>query len=146
MPPYSKMNRTPNSDLLFVYGTLMSAYDGDYARRLRAHAALLGEASCRGELYLVSWYPGFVPDPNGPKVWGELFHLNGGGEEILTQLDAYEGITNPATLEGEEYRRMLVAVECEGVTLEAWTYIYTGIVGQLIPEGRFSDRSNGARE
>jgi len=120
------MAMTRKSDLLFVYGTLMSVYEGEFAFRLRTHAELLGQATCKGRLYLVSWYPGFVPDPTASNVWGELYALNEHAEEVFCFLDEYEGLTNKETLEGDEYHRRLVNVQCGELNLLAWTYIYVG--------------------
>src|SRR5579871_6282671 len=38
---------------LFVYGTLMRGYEHPMARLLSANAEYLGEATCRGRLYMV---------------------------------------------------------------------------------------------
>lgn len=126
-----------SSDYLFVYGTLMSAYDGPYARLLRQHAELLGEAWCRGSLHRVSYYPGLVPQGSGV-VWGEVYRLKPSmSEQLLSRLDAYEGIDN-ATLKGDEYVRNLVDIEMGTDTLRAWTYIYVGEAhGPPIIGGRF---------
>jgi len=48
------------SDLLFVYGTLMRGCAHPMARLLSANADFIGEATCRGRLYLVKHYPGLV--------------------------------------------------------------------------------------
>ena len=62
------------SDLLFVYGTLMRGFDHPMARLLAANADFVGEARCRGRLYLVKHYPGLVlSDDAAEIVHGELF-------------------------------------------------------------------------
>src|SRR3954454_24022334 len=48
------------SDRLFVYGTLMRAFDHPMAKLLSRSADFIGEARCRGRLYLVKHYPGLV--------------------------------------------------------------------------------------
>ena len=49
------------SDRLFVYGTLMRGFDHPMAQLLSRQAAdFIGEARCRGRLYLVKHYPGLV--------------------------------------------------------------------------------------
>ena len=45
---------------LFVYGTLMRGYEHPMARLLSANADYLGEATCRGRLYMVKHYPGLA--------------------------------------------------------------------------------------
>ena len=47
-----------NSDLLFVYGTLMRGFDNPMAQLLSRSADFIGEAHCRGRLYRVTHYPG----------------------------------------------------------------------------------------
>ena len=49
-----------NSDRLFVYGTLMRGFDHPMAQLLSRSADFIGEARCRGRLYLVKHYPGLV--------------------------------------------------------------------------------------
>ena len=64
------------SDRLFVYGTLMRGFDHPMARLLSANADFLGEATCRGRLYLVRHYPGLMlSDDSADVVHGELFRL-----------------------------------------------------------------------
>ncbi|HEY3029085.1 MAG TPA: gamma-glutamylcyclotransferase family protein, partial [Bradyrhizobium sp.] len=48
------------SDLLFVYGTLMRGFNQPMAQLLSRSADFIGEAQCRGRLYLVKHYPGLV--------------------------------------------------------------------------------------
>ena len=123
-------------DLLFVYGTLMSSFDGKNTHILRQYASLLGEASTSGFLYNVSWYPGLVREQTRARVWGELYHVKD-SDHLWPVLDAYEGVDS-STLEGDEYRRELIEIDFAGVVRQAWTYIYVGPVrGQPIHSGRF---------
>ena len=63
-------------DRLFVYGTLMRGYDHPMSRLLSDSAEYLGEAQCRGRLYLLKHYPGLVmSDLPSDIVHGELFRL-----------------------------------------------------------------------
>ena len=48
------------SDRLFVYGTLMRGFDHPMAKLLSRSADFIGEATCRGRLYLIKHYPGLV--------------------------------------------------------------------------------------
>ena len=78
------------SDLLFVYGTLMRGFDHPMARLLSANADFLGEARCRGRLYLVKHYPGLVlSDDPADVVFGELYRLRA-RDELLREFDMYE--------------------------------------------------------
>jgi gamma-glutamylcyclotransferase (GGCT)/AIG2-like uncharacterized protein YtfP len=94
-------------DLLFVYGSLRSSFDNEYARLLRAGADLIGEASVRGELRSIGNFPAFVPLGEGT-VRGELYRLHDPAT-ILAALDEYEG---------EDYER--AEIQVEGKT--AWIY------------------------
>src|SRR5258708_19688022 len=78
------------SNHLFVYGTLMRGFDHPMAQLLAANADFLGEARCRGRLYLVKHYPGLVlsDDPNDI-VFGELFRLRQ-PTEVLRGFHMYE--------------------------------------------------------
>src|SRR5690349_24465197 len=78
------------SDRLFVYGTLMRGFDHPMARLLSANADFIGEARCRGRLYLVKRYPGLVlSDDPADIVHGELYRLRA-REAMLREFDMYE--------------------------------------------------------
>lgn len=94
-------------DLLFVYGTLRSEFDNQYARLLRKEATLVDKTTVRGSIYRVAHFPAFRPAPDG-EVHGELYRLNQ-PETTLKALDDYEG---------EEFERVIVN--------GAWIYQYKG--------------------
>ena len=78
------------SDRLFVYGTLMRGFDHPMAKLLSANADFLGQARCRGRLYLIKHYPGLVlSDDPADIVHGELFRLRE-REAMLHEFDMYE--------------------------------------------------------
>ena len=139
------------SDRLFVYGTLMRGYVHPMAKLLSANADFLGEASCRGRLYMVKHYPGLVLS-NAPDeiVHGELYRLRE-VDAMLREFDMYEacgeGFAQPT-----EYRRTTLKVALTdggaggmsnatstGSWIEAWTYLYNWPVDGLprISAGRF---------
>lgn len=125
-----------NKEFLFVYGTLMSSYNGKCAAQLRKHARLLGTASASGELVMLSWYPGFINKESGKRIWGELYEVID-GSRLWPLIDEYEGV-DQSSLVGEEYRREVVEVEFSGNTVAAWVYTYIGATkGEPIPSGRF---------
>jgi gamma-glutamylcyclotransferase (GGCT)/AIG2-like uncharacterized protein YtfP len=125
------------SDLIFVYGTLMSQFDGEYAVFLRKNASLLGEATCGGYLYHVSWYPGLVLSPEA-MAFGELYKIKKSSEVIFwATLDEYEGV-DPTLLVGDEYIRQQIDVRMGSKVFTAWTYLFTGPKkGKPIAGGRF---------
>jgi gamma-glutamylcyclotransferase (GGCT)/AIG2-like uncharacterized protein YtfP len=84
------------SDVIFVYGTLRSEFENEFAQQLRASAEFLGKATVKGSIYRVAHYPGYRESPAG-RVLGELYRLRDGAT-ILARLDEYEG---------EEYERVM---------------------------------------
>ena len=144
------------SDCLFVYGTLMRGFDHPMARLLSANADFLGEARCRGRLYLARHYPGLVLSDDADDIaYGELYRLRAPGE-LLREFDMYEacgeGFVPPT-----EYLRTTLKVALTGGAaasgtspdasqassteswIEAWTYVYNWPVDALprIASGRF---------
>ncbi len=129
------------SDRLFVYGTLMRGFDHPMAQLLTRSADFIGEARCRGRLYLVKHYPGLVlsDDPNDV-VYGELYRLRRPAE-LLREFDMYEAC-GEGFAEPTEYVRRTLSVTVEDGAAEAWTYIYNWPVAHLpqIASGRFLER------
>ena len=127
------------SDLLFVYGTLMRGFDHPMAQLLARSADFIGEARCRGRLYLVKHYPGLVlSEAAGDVVLGELYRLRQPAE-LLREFDMYEAC-GEGFAEPTEYVRQMLRVTSEGHSVdEAWTYIYNWPVAYLprIVSGRF---------
>ena len=127
------------SDRLFVYGTLMRGFDHPMARLLSANADFLGEATCRGRLYLVRHYPGLVlSDDPADVVHGELFRLRA-RDELLREFDMYEACGEGSKPPTEYVRDMLQVTLADGSASEAWTYVYNWPVAKLprIASGRF---------
>ena len=127
------------TDQLFVYGTLMSGFDHPMAQLLSRSADFVGEARCRGRLYLVTHYPGLVASDNaGDVVSGELFRLRQPAE-LLREFDMYEACGEGFAEPTEYIRRMFPVTTAEGAASEAWTYLYNWPVDHLprIASGRF---------
>jgi gamma-glutamylcyclotransferase (GGCT)/AIG2-like uncharacterized protein YtfP len=129
------------SDRLFVYGTLMRGFDHPMAQLLSRSADFLGQARCRGRLYLIKHYPGLVlSDDPADVVFGELYRLRA-PQELLREFDMYEacgeGFAQPT-----EYIRQMLPVTQNDQTEKAWTYLYNWPVAQLprIASGRFLER------
>jgi gamma-glutamylcyclotransferase (GGCT)/AIG2-like uncharacterized protein YtfP len=135
------------SDRLFVYGTLMRGFDHPMAQLLSANADFLGQAQCRGRLYLVKHYPGLVlSDDPAEVVFGELYRLRQ-ADELLREFDMYEACGEGFPEPTEYVRRMLKLTLSSGSAsepqvLEAWTYIYNWPVAHLprIASGRFMEK------
>jgi len=127
------------SDRLFVYGTLMRGFDHPMARLLSSNADFLGQARCRGRLYLVKQYPGLVlSDDPADVVFGELYRLRA-CDEMLHEFDMYEACGDSFPPPTEYLRQMLSVTLADGSTSGAWTYIYNWPVTNLprIESGKF---------
>ena len=128
------------TDLLFVYGTLMRGYDHPMARLLSAHADFVGTATCRGRLYLIKHYPGLLTsDDASDIVHGEVFRLQQ-PEALLRELDMYEACGDGFAQPTEYLRQLHSVTTADGVTHEAWTYVYNWPVTALprIVSGTFT--------
>ncbi len=101
-------------DRVFVYGTLMRGFDHPMSKLLSSGADFLGEASCRGRLYMVAHYPGLLhSDEANDVVFGELFRLRN-VDELMAALDDYESV-GPGHPQPDLYLRERIAV-----TLGRW--------------------------
>jgi gamma-glutamylcyclotransferase (GGCT)/AIG2-like uncharacterized protein YtfP len=130
------------SDRLFVYGTLMRGFDHPMAQLLSRGADFLGQARCRGRLYLIKHYPGLVlsGDP-ADTVFGELYRLRQPAE-LLREFDMYEACGEGFAQPTEYVRQMLSVTLADGAVSEAWTYLYNWPVTKLprIASGRFLEK------
>lgn len=128
---------TPNAHL-FVYGSLMSRFQNPATELLRANAVLLGEATMRGFLYEIDWYPGAVYESSTPAcVYGELWQIN--DEAALWPiLDDYETVDSDQPGK-ESYDRRQVEVLHKNEPFLAWVYLYNLPTAGLkrIESGRF---------
>jgi gamma-glutamylcyclotransferase (GGCT)/AIG2-like uncharacterized protein YtfP len=129
-------------DRLFVYGTLMRGFDHPMAQLLSRSADFIGEARCRGRLYLVKHYPGLVlSDDPAEVVFGELYRLRQ-PRELLREFDMYEACGDGFAAPTEYIRQMLQVTRDGQAPDEAWTYVYNWPVAGLprIASGRFMAR------
>lgn len=107
------------SDLIFVYGTLLSEVPSAASKWLHQHAQLLGEVSFPGAIYDLGSYPGFVSVPSAADlVLGEVYQLHD-AVQAFQYLDKYEGVEEREP----QYRREELAHPDHGAV---WTYIYQG--------------------
>jgi len=124
---------------LFVYGSLLSAARHPMGERLAREAHCLGDATLKGRLYRISWYPGAVEGGRGDeRVHGEVYRLHNAAR-ALQWLDAYEGLAAGAGPGGEYARRERPVLLASGAAIAAWVYLYCGDVGGLarVPSGRW---------
>lgn len=112
------------SEYIFVYGTLRRDSNSEMHRLLATYAEFVSDATYRGKLYQIDYYPGAVPSDNPDDVvQGEvyLFHQ---ANIVLPLLDRYEECS-PEFSEPNEYSRQKQSVLLrDGRTVTAWVYIY----------------------
>jgi len=121
-------------DCLFVYGTLRSVFQNEFARLLAEEETLLGRGRIHGTLYDMGRYPGVVLS-SAPQEWvvGEVYRLHD-PDRTLAILDRYEGA---------EFARVAAAILLEaGDQLPAWVYVYIRPVAgeRRILSGDYLDR------
>lgn len=119
-----------DSDLLFVYGTLLRGDTGPTGRtqreRLSAESRFRGNGTTEGCLYDLGRYPGMVvPAAPGETVHGEVLELTSPAR-TLRWLDVYEGII-PGRHRHNEYERLRIGVMLEDTSrVQPWAYVYRG--------------------
>ena len=130
---------------LFVYGTLMSGFDNEFASVLHQYVLRVDPAYITGKLYIITnWmfpYPkaAYIPEAHS-KIYGELLYLDKtkNVNSLINLLDEYEGVDlkNP---EKGEYIRKVIPVFTAKVTEQAWVYIQNKPTTSLdiIPSGDF---------
>ncbi|MDL4842281.1 gamma-glutamylcyclotransferase family protein [Aquibacillus rhizosphaerae] len=105
--------------LVFVYGTLRNKEDNHHY--LKDATMVSSECWTYGKLYDVGCgYPAMIND-NHNKVYGELYEVNDKELNQLNELEGYEE-NNP---ESNLYDRVVKEIYTEGVTYQAFTYIFT---------------------
>jgi len=133
---------TEQSELLFVYGTLMKDTHHPMAKLLAEHSEFICRATLQAQLYLIDYYPGAILSNNEHDiVYGDLYKLSSTGW-LLNQLDGYEECSS-AFPEPHEYQRQQVTVQTINSTLKistAWAYLYQYPVEnkQRISDGQFN--------
>ena len=118
------------NDLLFVYGSLLSA-DNEFANYLSNNAIFYGHGNFKGRLYDIGEYPGAILSGNDPyDISGSIYKLND-PMQALKILDDYEGFGD-----GQEqpdlFIRQLLSVETITGTISCWVYLYNLSVDDFI--------------
>jgi gamma-glutamylcyclotransferase (GGCT)/AIG2-like uncharacterized protein YtfP len=122
-----------NPDYIFVYGTLRRDTNSEMHRLLVQYAEFVCDATYRGKLYQIDYYPGAVPSDNPDDVvQGEVYLLHQ-ADIVLSLLDRYEEC-GPDFPEPNEYNRRKQSVLLkDGRTITAWVYIYNHPTEDLVP-------------
>ncbi|MDA7862008.1 gamma-glutamylcyclotransferase [Akkermansiaceae bacterium] len=101
-------------DLIFVYGALRKGASNDWRMK---KARWLGPSEVEGTLLKIDWYPGLVLGSGG-LVRGEVYEISA---ELLSELDAFEGIGLEDDRNGE-YHRVRKEVSLDDTPTEVWIY------------------------
>jgi gamma-glutamylcyclotransferase (GGCT)/AIG2-like uncharacterized protein YtfP len=116
------------TDLVFFYGTLMSAFRRPGRQRIDDHLEPVGRASIRAALFDLGIYPAAVPAADA-QVWGEV-HRMSDPEVVLAHLDDIEGY-HSSEPDNSLYVRIEAPVTFEdGRLAVAWVYFYNAPLGR----------------
>jgi len=109
---------------IFVYGTLRRDPRHEMFHLFAKHARYLGEATVPGRLFDLGDYPGMLHGESSVRVVGEVYEIVPEmWDDIIRQLDEYEGCS-PSDPAPHEYRRDVVNARLEGgQVLSAWAYV-----------------------
>ncbi len=120
-----------NSNLVFVYGTLMKGFGNNQI--IQRHSGLkIADGTIYGTMYNLGYFPGVKLGGAG-LVHGEIWKVNA---SCMQSLDALEG-------EGHLYKRKKVSVTDSEATIEdVWVYeiMSRQRLQQLVPSGNWRDR------
>lgn len=142
------------TNLLFVYGTLLSQAQDSMGAPMRVRLAqegsLVGPAIIDGRLLDFGPYPGLIVDQCSVgqafgQVHGEVVALYD-PKHTFVWLDEYEGIDSNRPY-ANEYERARRCVELEGSRVTAWVYLHINTSPSdhtIIESGRWLPRPDGA--
>lgn len=102
---------------LFVYGTLRSGSDNEFARLLYSASEFVTTGRLLGSLYRIAHYPGWVEDSDGWVV-GEVWNLREPAS-LIEELDRYEGA---------EYSRVVRVVHTPEGPIDCSVYLYVASI------------------
>lgn len=132
--------RATDTNLLFVYGTLMKAHGDDWQKQAGAH--LVGHGQMTGKLYDLGQFPGAVAssDPRW-RIAGEVYRLDDIGRATGI-LDEYEEFHPARPDESLFIRREMPVVMENGTERWAWVYLYNRPVKESdrIQSGKYQER------
>lgn len=119
-------------DTLFVYGSLRQCIRHPYSKLLKASSFYLGEGKFHGLLYNVGGYPCAIDSTSKSEyVIGDVYTAC--NEELILQLDEYEGCCEPYGKD-PEFIRVIRSIKMPGnEKLNAWIYLYNHKLKGLQP-------------
>lgn len=116
------------TDLVFFYGTLMTAFRRPGRVGLDDALSPVGRGWISAALFDLGIYPAAIPAQD-TRVWGEVHQMHD-VDAVLTTLDEIEGYS-PAEPDASLYTRVesLVTFE-DGRIVMAWVYFYNAPLGR----------------
>jgi gamma-glutamylcyclotransferase (GGCT)/AIG2-like uncharacterized protein YtfP len=115
-------------DLVFFYGTLMSAFRRPGRSRIEAKLVPQGRGWIRATLFDLGLYPAAIPASDS-RVRGEV-HRMLDRDAVLAVLDEVEGF-RPAEPDASLYTRVETPVTFDdGRVEDAWAYFYNAPLGR----------------
>ena len=116
------------TDLVFFYGTLMSAFKRPGRSRIDPKLTAVGRGSIRATLFDLGIYPAAIPSSEC-RVLGEV-HRMVDVDGVLAALDEIEGY-RPGQPDASLYTRVETPVTFDDGHVEpAWAYFYNAPLGQ----------------
>ena len=131
------------TDLVFFYGTLMSAFKRDGRSRIDAKLTPVGRGSIGATLFDLGIYPAAIPSSDS-RVIGEV-HRMVDADAVLAVLDEFEGV-RPNEPDSSLYVRVETPVTLEdGSVAQAWAYFYNAPLGRArrIESGDYLEHLKG---
>jgi gamma-glutamylcyclotransferase (GGCT)/AIG2-like uncharacterized protein YtfP len=125
------------TDLVFFYGTLMTAFKRDGRSRIEAKLTPVGRGTIGAALFDLGIYPAAIPSSDG-RVHGEV-HRMADAAEVVAVLDEFEGF-RPSEPDSSLYVRAETTVTFDdGREAQAWAYFYNAPLGgaQRIESGDY---------
>jgi gamma-glutamylcyclotransferase (GGCT)/AIG2-like uncharacterized protein YtfP len=109
-------------DLIFFYGTLMSAFQPEVLARLDGQLQSTGRGSIAATLFDLGSYPAAIPALDG-RVRGELYRMRDVGR-VLFVLDEFEGYSSSDRFTSLYVRDEAAVRLDDGQVVTAWVYFY----------------------
>jgi len=116
------------TELVFFYGTLMSAFQRPARTSLDHSLRSIGRGSIPAALYDLGLYPAAVPDEDS-RVWGEVYEMMD-PEPVLSMLDEIEGYRMSEPDASLYTREQMTVTFDDGRAAVVWVYLYNAPLGK----------------
>jgi len=125
------------TDLVFLYGTLMSAFQPPGRTRLDSVLRPVGRGWINAVLFDLGIYPAAIPASDS-RVRGEV-HRMADAESVLSALDEIEGYSEREPDASLYTRKQIQVTFDNGASAPAWVYFYNAPLGgaQRIDSGDY---------